>query len=151
MDRKMTPREQAIREQELIEGQIQEERTDRLERMNRLGVMRGINPIEESEDISSSSRDVSSAVEAVRGRGRPPNQDIILIQQTLGLERTRGTDKPNEVKFSSFKNNSERLPSDLREQILQIVAQDKERAQRTNRSKISPAVAKEIADILRRN
>ena len=89
-------------------------------------------------------------------RGAPPNPNIELIQATLGLPRQRGLNpsgsrKPNEVLFSAFKNNQQLLPTNVRDKILEIVKEDKALAkqQNKNRAKISPTVAKIIADLIR--
>jgi hypothetical protein len=151
-DRKMTADEaDAIKQQEAIEAEIEAERDikDFVSRTERDAPERI--EIETEEDIT----DGSLAEQSILGMvGRPPNQDIILIQEVLGLPRQTGTypsgaRKPNEVKFSSFASNTRKLPSESRNRILRLVNNDKLKASGTNRSKISPSVAKEIADILR--
>jgi hypothetical protein len=103
------------------------------------------------------SIDTGLAQEVITGRsrGRPPNPDIVLIQDTLGLERITGrlpsgAVAPNEIKFSSMEANTRKLPKEVRDEIMRIVREDKANARRTNRSKLSPKVAKEIADLIRR-
>ena len=107
-------------------------------------------------------RDVDSSQMSLAPRpGAPPNPNIELIQQTLGLPRQSGTypsgaRRPNEVLFSAFKNNPQLLPSSVRSDILKLVEDDKElakeerKAGKVSRSKISPRVAKLIADLIRK-
>ena len=175
---KLDKRQQVIQQQEMIEEEIRAEQdikkfVERTETETESSPRRvEIEPDEDTNYTTADtpSADTASASISILGVGRQPNQDIVLIQERMGLPRQTGflpsgARRSNEVLFSVFllpkdKKNPEKnrrrtnvlrnVNNEDREAIFNIVLTSSNTATGTTRAKITPTEAKQIADILRK-